>query len=327
MEKENTSPPTILNHGDLDFEISPEARERIKNTVLNLPKDESWVTPFHLYQGVPEESATWLKALTLAIVTRTHRRNTGSSALLPKEPREYDSVPDPVPFLADFATKSDIREPGLPLTSTHVPYTLLPKSALDSDSNCKIVYICMEPKNAFVSLYHSTAKLRDKELSLDKAFDQFCQGKSFYGPYWDHVLGFWRANQDRPDKVLFLQYEEMMEDTPFYVQKLAEFLGYPFSPGEENQEKMEYVNRVSENIKGGWFATNPGLPYDKTLYDRLKKQLWKYWLNPEMGELLDKITDEKLSGYGFKGFKNLKSLAIEDSISVETVIGLRLHLP
>ncbi|OMO68712.1 hypothetical protein COLO4_29468 [Corchorus olitorius] len=323
---ENTTPPTILNHGD--FEISPETKEKIKNTVLNLPKDESWLTPYHLYQGfwtiphflegdilahhffkaeptdificsVPKSGTTWLKALTFAIVSRTHF-NTNSSPLLQKVPH------DCVPFLPDFATNFDIREPGLPLISTHVPYTCLPKSALELDSNCKIVYICREPKDAFISLYHFIAKRRDKELSLDKALDQFCQGNSLYGPYWDHVLGFWKASQDKPGKVFFLKYEEMMKDTAFYVKKLAEFMDCPFSPEEEKQGRVQEIMELCsfeslktlEVNKSGIWQPSLARVENNTFFRKGKIGDWKNWLTPDMAERLDKIMDEKLSGSG-----------------------------
>ncbi|XWS30847.1 hypothetical protein CRYUN_Cryun23aG0026200 [Craigia yunnanensis] len=37
-------------------------------------------------------------------------------------------------------------------------------------------------------------------------------------------------------KVLFLIYEDMVEDTSFYVKRMAEFMGYNFSLGEERKK-------------------------------------------------------------------------------------------
>ena len=119
----------------------------------------------------------------------------------------------------------------------------MPKSALNSD--CKVVYICREPKDAFVSQYHFLNKLSPKKISLEKAFDLFCEGKCHCGPNWDHVLGFWKASQENTEKVLFLKYEDMVEDTAFYVKRLAEFMGYNFSLEEEKQgavqKELSYV--------------------------------------------------------------------------------------
>jgi hypothetical protein len=47
--------------------------------------------------------------------------------------------------------------------------------------------------------------------SLEYAFDMFCRGVNPYGPYWDHVLGYWKESLENPQNVLFLKYEEMKE--------------------------------------------------------------------------------------------------------------------
>ncbi|KAL5840341.1 hypothetical protein ACOSQ4_012949 [Xanthoceras sorbifolium] len=47
---------------------------------------------------------------------------------------------------------------------------------------------------------------------------------------------FEMASLDDSDqkKVLFLKYEDVKEDSAFYVMKLADFLGCPFANVEEN---------------------------------------------------------------------------------------------
>ncbi|XP_016684261.1 cytosolic sulfotransferase 6 [Gossypium hirsutum] len=47
------------------------------------------------------------------------------------------------------------------------------------------------PKDAFVSMFHFAAKQRPKEnehISIEEAFELFCQGRSVFGPAWDHIL-------------------------------------------------------------------------------------------------------------------------------------------
>ncbi|GFS29665.1 hypothetical protein Acr_00g0007720 [Actinidia rufa] len=71
-------------------------------------------------------------------------------------------------------------------------------------------------------------------LSMEEAFDMYWRGVLVYGPYWEPMLEYWKESKERPDKVLFLKYEEMKEDTSYYVTRLAEFLGYPFSFEEKD---------------------------------------------------------------------------------------------
>ncbi|KAH1090404.1 hypothetical protein J1N35_017661 [Gossypium stocksii] len=306
--------------------------ENVKETIANLPKDDGWNAGYPLYQyqgfwcspnfiediilsqegfkaeptdifvcSAPKSGTTWLKALAFAIVTRT-RYDTSTSPLLSKASH------DCIPTLSNSGKKLDICEPGLPLIGTHTPYHALPKSVLNSD--CKVVYICREPKDAFVSLYHFLAKRapnKDDYLSLEKAFDLFCEGKSFYGPYLDHVLGFWKASQEKPHKVLFLKYEEMMKDTEPYVMKLAEFMGYPISREEEEAGAVWEIVRLCsfENLsnldvnKTGVKQQSKAKVENNFYFRKGKVGDWKNYLTTEMAERLDKLMDQTFAGTRF----------------------------
>nr|KJB36219.1 hypothetical protein B456_006G146600 [Gossypium raimondii] len=286
--------------------------ENVKDTIANLPKDDGWNAGYPLYQyqgfwcspnfiediilsqegfkaeptdifvcSAPKSGTTWLKALTFAIVTRT-RYDTSTSPLLSKVSH------DCIPTLSNSGKKLDICEPGLPLISTHTPYHALPKSVLNSD--CK------------------PSELPTKNhLSLEKAFDLFCEGKSFYGPYLDHVLGFWKASQEKPHKVLFLKYEEMMKDTEPYVKKLAEFMGYRPISREEGE-----AGAVQEIVRLCSFENPSNLDVNKTGVKQQRKAKvennfyfrkgkvgdWKNYLTTEMEERLDKLMDQTFAGTG-----------------------------
>lgn len=44
---------------------------------------------------------------------------------------------------------------------------------------------------------------------LEEAFEMFCNGVHAFGPHWDHVLGYWKASKERPDKFWFLKHEDL----------------------------------------------------------------------------------------------------------------------
>ena len=95
-----------------------------------------------------------------------------------------------------------------------------------------------------VSPYHFLKKLRSKELhslSFNEAFELFCEGVSEYGPYWDHVLGFWKASLESPDKILFLKYKEIKKEPHVHAKKLAVFMGVPISAKEEETGVVEKI--------------------------------------------------------------------------------------
>ncbi|KAB2053526.1 hypothetical protein E1A91_A12G198900v1 [Gossypium mustelinum] len=250
--------------------------------------------------SAPKTGTTWLKSLTYATITRTSYDDS-TSPLLSKMPH------DVVPFMElDHAHFSTHRDLGIPVLATHMPYSALPKSV--TDSGCKIVYICRDPKDSFVSLYLFVSKYQKSEnmqtFNLDEAFEQFCQGVCWYGPYWDHVLEFWKASLEHPDKILFLKYEEMSDDTILYVKRLAEFIGCPFSSEEEEKGVPEKIVKMCsfENLsnlevnKNGKHRVR-GME-NANYFRKGKVGDWENWLTPEMAARLDQITMQKLSGSG-----------------------------
>ena len=148
-----------------------------------------------ILSSTPKSGTTWLKALSFAIMTRSSC-DESTIPLLTK------TAHDLVPFL-EYIVGSNVQTSDLdvPLVATHIPYTSLPKSIINS--SCKIVYICSDPKDVFVSQWHFAHKLSAttgkasamEDLQLEDAFEFFCEGLSIFGPYWeDHVLGYWRAS-------------------------------------------------------------------------------------------------------------------------------------
>ncbi|KAJ0088400.1 hypothetical protein Patl1_32755 [Pistacia atlantica] len=293
-------------------EISPKTLETCRDMVSALPRENGWKAygDICFYQGfwcysyllegaifaqdhykaqptdificsVPKSGTTWLKSLTFAIVTRTQFDNS-TSPLLNQNPHNC------VPLLEiDFSRKGIKPEPGsLPLMSTHLPYASLPKSIIDSG--------LQEP------------------MSLEETFELFCKGFSDYGPYWDHLLGYWKASLEQPEKILFLKYEDLIKDTSFYVKKMAEFMGYPFSLEEEKEGKIQDIVQFCsfENMsnleisKTGKYSSDSILVEIKTLYRKGKIGDWKNCLTPEMAERLDKITEQKLGEFGLSFAKN-----------------------
>ena len=250
----------------------------------------------------PKTGTTWLKALTFAICTRSRLSGSSTSSLLTKMPHEC------VPLLEyDLAQNPLKRDCAVPLVSTHVPYSSLPKSIVSSC--CKIIYICRDAKDAFVSLWYFVADLQRSRniepLSLEEAFELFCNGISSYGPYWDHVLGYWRASLEFPEKILFLTYEEMKKDTAAHVKKLAEFMGCSFTLEEEEEGEVQKIvslcsfEKLSnlELNKNGKHRADKSIAVRNSAFFR-KGEIgdWENHLTPEMGARLDDIMEQKLKG-------------------------------
>ncbi|MBA0803514.1 hypothetical protein Gohar_013717 [Gossypium harknessii] len=308
--------------------------DEFKKLVQSFPKERSWAgSNLYFYQGFwcpslalkafisfqkhfqafnsdvivatfPKCGTTWLKALTFSTLYR-NQFPWDENPLLTFGPHqlvrffEYDLYLDnPFPDLRNVCA----YQPRL--FSTHAPYATLPTSI--KDSGCKIVYICRNPMDMFISLWLFAAKLRDKNresLSLDEAFDKFYHGISAHGPFFDHVLGYWKASQENPNKILFLNFEDLKEDMDSHLKNLAMFLGVPFTDDEEKQGVVEKIAKICsfENLKemevNKKGVHTSGVPHTH-FFRKGEVGDWSNYLTPFMIECLEKLIQEKLNGSG-----------------------------
>ncbi|GMN69563.1 hypothetical protein TIFTF001_038610 [Ficus carica] len=251
-----------------------EVADEFEAIIKNLPREKNLVNDVHLYyyqgcwilcSGVfssqrnfmargddiilsscPKSGTTWLKALVFSIVNRTYLFALADNPLLKANPHEV------VPFIEFYQSLNIETIPPPRLLGTHLFYDLLPPSI--KTSSCKIVYVSRNPMDQFISHWHFSCKLKGDEVEphhLEECFDRFCRGIHGYGPFWDHVLGYWKASLERPHKILFLKYVELKKDTASNIKTLAEFLEFPFSEDEEKQGVVEEILTLCslENLK------------------------------------------------------------------------------
>ncbi|XP_024196598.1 cytosolic sulfotransferase 13 [Rosa chinensis] len=261
-----------------------------------------------LLATTPKSGTTWLKAILFALVKRVHYHPDPQNMdhpLLTNNPHVL------VPFLENkHSGKNQIPDPTSyappRLFSTHLPLAHLPQSV--KDSACKVVYLCRNPKDIIVSLWHFTNRVRHKSMgtnSLEEVFEYFRRGVSGYGPFWDHVLGYWKESLEGPETVFFLKYEEMKEKPGLQLRRLAEFLGCPFSPKEEAQGVVDNILRLCsfENLSNLDVNKNEKLSTgmeNSAFFRRGEAGDWRNYLTAEMVEQLDRIIEEKLQGSDLK---------------------------
>ncbi|KAK6775784.1 hypothetical protein RDI58_026785 [Solanum bulbocastanum] len=323
-----TSPPKYLQEDNLS--------EECKKLLSILPKEKGWVgsyvynyqgfwTPPRFLQGViafqqqfqaedsdiilvttPKSGTTWLKSLLFALVNRVKH-----SIFEPNHPLLVNNPHFIVPFLEltlyidgqvpDFSTFTSPR-----LLATHVPFTSLPKSI--QDSKTKLVYLCRNPRDIFISMWHFTNNLilhHNDTNSIEEMFDLFCEGVSLYGPFWNHVLDYWKQSIENPTKILFLMYEEIKKKPKIQLKRLAEFLECPISIEEENCGVVDEILKMCsfENLSNLEVNTNEkfstGEAYN-LFFRRGEIGDWKNYFTIEMSDKLNHIIEEKFQGSGLK---------------------------
>ncbi|KAF3338906.1 flavonol 3-sulfotransferase-like protein [Carex littledalei] len=304
-----------------------EVDSKYKELILTLPKEVRWPFVMRKYKGFwqtekilpgimameeafkPRPSdvivasymksgTTWLKALTFTIMHR-NKYVFSSHPLLKLNP--HDCVPITE---YHYATRDEQYLETLPsprVLGTHLPYSILPESI--KTSKCPIVYICREPKDVLVSLWHMVTRFEwfKKSFPFTQAFEIFCEGRMPYGPVWDHVLEYYMKSLHSPEKILFLKYEEMMKDPIDGVMRLAIFIGFPFSEEEiKNGLVEEIVEFCSFNKLKDLDVNKNGIGHVKNDFFFRKAVVgdWQNHMTPEMAIKLDDITKEKLHHSG-----------------------------
>jgi hypothetical protein len=258
----------------------------------------------------PKCGTTWLKALAFTVANRSVHPVAGvHHPLLSHNPHDlvqFLEVPDRT--LYPVAELDALPSPRL--LCTHVPPALLPPGTLPLGCRRRAVYLCREPKDVFVSTWHHMRGVfPESAVELDEALELFCEGVSFFGPIWDHCLGYWDLSVREPGSVLFLKYDEIAAEPARHVRMLAEFLGVPFTAEEESGGIVEEVVRlcsfgnlrnlpvnsdevVDNRIVGGVHRRN------SVYFRKGKVGDWENHLTEEMARKLDCVIEEKLRGSG-----------------------------
>ncbi|KAG2556538.1 cytosolic sulfotransferase 5-like [Panicum virgatum] len=266
----------------------------------------------------PKSGTTWLKALAFATVHRARHPPSGADHPLRRmNPHECVRFMEMDPELRRDASSllEEFEELDSPrVLGTHLPYCLLPDSIAGEAAGSRIMYVCRNPKDAFVSglffvkkvssAYGAGAGAGAQSLSLEEAFELFCEGRLFAGPQWKHVLQYWEASMRRPKQVLFLEYERMLRDPKATVKKLAEFMGCGFSKEEEEGGVVDEIVKLCslkelKNMEVNKSGGNQAGVRNEAYFRKGSSGDWRNHLTPEMAARLDKIVEDALQGSGF----------------------------
>ncbi|XP_040901371.1 sulfotransferase family 2, cytosolic sulfotransferase 3 isoform X2 [Toxotes jaculatrix] len=117
---------------------------------------------------------------------------------------------------------------------THFPYHLMPPSF--HTSKAKVIYVMRNPKDVLVSSYyfHQMAGFLDDPGTFDEFMEKFLEGRVLFGKWTDHVKS-WR-HTELGDRIMYITYEEMVQDLPAALRRISDFLGSNLS--EETVQKI-----------------------------------------------------------------------------------------
>lgn len=171
---------------------------------------------------------------------------------------------------------------------THFPYHLMPPSF--HASKAKVIYVMRNPKDVMVSSYyfHQMAGFLSDPGTFDEFMAKFLEGQVLFGKWTDHVKS-WR-HTELGDRIMYITYEEMVQDLPAALRSMADFLGSNLSDeviqkiAEHCSFKTMKVNNMSN------FSLVPKVLMDSDKSPFLRKGVVGDWKNHFSSEQLARFT-------------------------------------
>ncbi|XP_062394668.1 sulfotransferase 2B1-like isoform X2 [Sardina pilchardus] len=180
---------------------------------------------------------------------------------------------------------------------SHMPYNLMPPSFFSSKA--KVIYVARNPKDVMVSsfFFHQMATFLDDPGTFEEFIDKFLAGQVLFGKWTNHVRS-WR-NTDLGNRILYVTYEEMVEDLKGVVRRFADFLGQKMS-----EEILDNVvshctfNTMKTNAMSN-YSLVPQQVLDNSKSAFLRKGIsgdWKNHFSPEHKKKFTAVIQEEMKG-------------------------------
>ncbi|XP_066432947.1 sulfotransferase 1C1-like [Eleutherodactylus coqui] len=218
--------PEIIEKVMQELENYPPGMGEIEGVALLKGVCDVWDTVYNfqardgdiVVASYPKSGTTWMQEILDLIV---------QDGDVEKSQRALGFIK--VPFLEMGHTSLEVANtmPTPRVLKTHLPIQLMPPSFWEKD--VKMVYIARNPKDCMVSYYYfykMDQTLPDPE-TWDNFFSMFLKGSLAWGDWFDHVNGWWKAKDKH--KILYIFYEDMIEDSRRELCKVMRFLGKDFS--------------------------------------------------------------------------------------------------
>ncbi|XP_070560117.1 sulfotransferase 1E1-like [Ptychodera flava] len=303
---------TIANAG---FKLSVD---KIKN--FEVRPDDIFLLTF------PKSGTTWMKEiLPLVMNGGDIDAITGTSrdVLVPYLEFQLSADDDPIMrevqkqmLIPDGFALDQLQSPRLLVS--HLRSEFLPRAI--EEKRVKVIYVARNPKDIAISSHYFVKAVQlcgivdSNEPSQAKAYQDFseffpeflvmkgiAQIVHYHGTRWhEHVLPWWERRHDR--NVLFLKYEDMIQDLKACVRQIAKFMDVRLTDGAVDKirdhcsfqsmknNKMALKNTYCTNVLG--VKAEEGSPFVRVG----GVGLWKNTLTVAQNETFNEIYQEWIKG-------------------------------
>lgn len=202
---------------------------------------------------------------------------TGEGANLTLE--EYNSAPEPR------------------VLKTHMPINLLPGTNGQGIANLppktKIIVVSRNPLDACVSSYYHAFNPAKSGWPFEAWATTWINGYAQFGDYFDWMKGWYAEYQKYPDRILWVQYEDMKKNPFEETLKMARYLGV--------STDSEFIQRVVQFSSFDSMVKSVNEKGGDTLGHLRKGEIgdWKNHFTPELYELFRQHTEKEFMGTPF----------------------------
>ncbi|XP_056391678.1 sulfotransferase 1 family member D1-like [Hyla sarda] len=244
-----------------------------------------------LIDTYPKSGTTWISQIVDLILHHEDHKKSNVGAIFERVPFLEFAVPDMPTGTELLNTRKPPR-----LIKSHLPVHLLPESFWQK--KCKVIYVARNPKDVLVSFYYfyHMAIVHPDPGTFEEFLQKFIEGKVSYGSWGDHVKDWWKIRRQRD--VLYLFYEDMLEDPKREIRKVMKFLGK--DPSEDIVEKIHQCTtfKAMKDDHTANYSTIPPSVMDHSISPFMRKGTrgdWKRHLTVAQNELFDEYYRREMS--------------------------------
>ncbi|KAM4631668.1 sulfotransferase 1C2-like isoform 1-T2 [Discoglossus pictus] len=273
--------PALLDEVTKQMESMEFSMGEVQGIPLPQPTCDSWDTIYNfqareddiLISTYPKAGTTWMQEIVDLIMVEADVEKSMRAPCFLKVPFIDLITPKPMKFGVELANEMTSQR----IIKTHLPIQLVPPSFWEK--NCKVVYVARNAKDCMVSYFYF--QQMNKGLpdpgSWNEYFTTFLEGKVPWGSWFDHVIGWWKAKEKH--QILFVFYEDMIEDPKREIRKVMEFIQKDLS--EEVLEKV-YQHTTFQAMKENPMTNYSVLPkavFDQSISSFMRKGKVGDWKN------------------------------------------------
>ncbi|XP_075441061.1 sulfotransferase 1C1-like isoform X1 [Ascaphus truei] len=243
----------------------------------------------------PKAGTTWMQEVVDMVMHEADVEKCMQAPCFVRVP--FIELVPPAPMLSGMDQAITMDSPRV--LKTHLPLKLLPPSIWEKNS--KVIYVARNAKDCLVSYFHfhRMNKGLPDPGSWESFVSAFLTGDVAWGSWFDHVIDWWKA-KDR-HQILYVFYEDMIEDLKREIRKVMKFLGKDLS-----EEVLEKIHRhttfqaMKENPMAN-YSSIPSAVFNQSISPFMRKGTVGDWKNHFLVAQNDEFEEEykrKMEGSG-----------------------------